>query len=153
MNSTIPELAERLETAQTQLLDALDGATDRELYTTPSEDEWTVAQVCAHVAELQPLWMGKIAAMDSEPTVARSEADAAARAAAITDHASDPLAMIVERLGDANSQALELLRGMSSTDLERRSSLGKTATELIESHVIDHVEAHARQIGETRRSV
>lgn len=150
MNDQLSDLATRLETAQKRLMDSLEAATDRELYTTPAEGEWTVAQVCAHVAELQPLWMGKIAAMDRESKVARTEADVEARGAALRDHASDTLATIVERLDDANSRALERLREVTVSDLERRSSSDKTATELIESHVIDHVEAHARQIAETR---
>ena len=57
---------------------------------------------------------------------------------------------LAKNVDDANSRALERLREVTVSDLERRSSSDKTATELIESHVIDHVEAHARQIAETR---
>ena len=149
----IESLAARLEKAQNQFVESLHGATEHELYTPPSEGEWTLVEVCAHVAEFQSLWMGKIAAIDQEPTVERNEAEAHARASAIRDHASDSLPIIIGRLGNANSRALKALRGMKMSDLEQCSSAGKTAAELIQTKVIEHVEVHTLQIFNTRRAV
>ena len=62
--SGVGEMATRLEASQGALMDALDGITEAELHTPPSEGEWTVAEICAHVIEMQPLWAGKAARIE-----------------------------------------------------------------------------------------
>ncbi len=145
-------VASQLEAAHRQLTASIDGVTDAELHSVPAEGEWSVAQVCAHVVEMQVLWMAKIADMARVPELARTEDDQKAREAAITDHAADPLPTIETRLQEANHQALDLLRGMESDFIDRPFG-EETPRQSIDRIITSHIEGHARQITEARDAI
>ena len=153
MVDNIEELAVRLERAMRGLIGELDGIGDAELYTPPAEGEWSVAQACAHVVEMEVLWMRKAASLVGQPEIGRTDAEVERRTAEIAGHARDPLETIVERLRDANRQALRILRDMRPADLDQPGTLRGPVTgrQLIERVVIEHVEDHAAQVAEARR--
>ena len=74
--SGVGEMATRLEASQSALMDALDGITEAELHSAPSEGEWTVAEICAHVIEMQPLWAGKAARIEGVSDLGRTPEEA-----------------------------------------------------------------------------
>ena len=148
----IQRVASQLESAHRQLAAALDGATGAELYTAPVEGEWTVAQVCAHVVEMQVLWMAKIADVATTPELARTDEDQRDRQMAVSDHANDPLPTIEARLQAANEEALGLLRGMAGDFIDRPFG-DETPQQSIDRLITSHIEDHARQITEARNSV
>ena len=154
MPDSIEELAVRLDRTMRVLVGELHGISDAELYTPPAEGEWSVAQVCAHVVEMEVLWMRKAANLAEQPDVARTEEEVERRLAEIAAHARDPLDTIVQRLRDANGQALSILREMRPADLDQPGTLRGPVTgrQVIERVVIEHIEEHATQIAEARGS-
>jgi uncharacterized damage-inducible protein DinB len=132
------------------LIGELQGISDAELYTPPAEGEWSVAQACAHVVEMEVLWMRKAASLAEQPDIARTDAEEERRLVEIDGHARDALETIVQRLRDGNEQALGVLRGMRPADLERPGNLrgSLTGRQVIEQVVIEHIEEHAAQVAE-----
>ena len=155
---SIQELTEELRKAQQEVVASLAGATERELHTAPEPGEWTASEVAAHVIEMQAMWMEKIANADSEPDLARSHSEIERRTASVEAHSGDDLKTVTRRLGESCERTLEILGGMSPSDLERPVTYGHGAAsgiaiEAARSLVISHLSEHAQQIAETRRAV
>ncbi len=147
----VEEMATRLESAQSALMDALDGITDAELHTPPSEGEWTVAEICAHVIEMQPLWTGKAASIGTASEVGRTAAEAERRKVEIEMHASDDAGTVRERLAAAGAEALGILRDMGDAGLDASDAMGSlTGRGVIERYIIGHMAEHAAQIEQVR---
>ena len=114
--------------------------------------------MAAHVIEMQAMWMEKIANADEEPDLARSHSEIERRTASVEAHSGDDLGTVTRRLAESCGRTMELLQGMSSSDLERPVTYGHgaasgTAIEAARSLVISHLSEHAQQITETRRAV
>ena len=155
---TIESLAQELQSAQQEVVASLAGATERELHTAPGEGEWTASEVAAHVIEMQAMWMEKIANADEEPDLARSHSEIERRTASVEAHSGDDLGTVTRRLAESCGRTMEILQGMSPSDLDRpvtygHTSASGTALEASRSLVISHLSEHARQITETRQAV
>ena len=151
---TIEMLAQELQAAQQEVADSLAGATEPELHTAPEPGEWTAA----HVIEMQAMWMEKIANAGEEPDLARSHSEIDRRTASVEAHSGDDIAIVTRRLSESCDRTLEILGGMSPSDLERPVTYGPsaasgTALEAARSLVVSHLSEHAQQIMETRRAV
>ena len=154
---SIYELAEELQGAQREVLASLSGASEHELHTAPGEGEWTASEVAAHVIEMQAMWMEKIANADSEPDLARSHSEIERRTASVEAHSKDDLGTVTRRLAESCGRTMEILQGMSPSDLNRpvtygHTSASGTALEAARSLVVSHLSEHAQQITETRRA-
>lgn len=155
---SIEKLAQELQAAQQAVVASLAGATERELHTAPGDGEWTASEVAAHVIEMQAMWMEKIANADQEPDLARSHSEIERRTESVEAHSGDDLGTVTRRLAESCGRTMEILRRMSSSDLERPVTYGHgaasgTALEAARSLVISHLSEHAQQITETRRDV
>ena len=86
-------LQQLLRSAHQVVVHAIEGITEKDARQVPAPDEWTVAQLLAHIAEIQDFWMGKAVLITKEvdPNITRSDVENDRRAAAVTDHASDPI--------------------------------------------------------------
>jgi uncharacterized damage-inducible protein DinB len=91
-----------LEAAQRLVIDALKRISESELHTAPAEDEWTVAEIGAHVIEMQTLWLKKVSNVDQEPKLGRSAKEIERRTGEIEAHAEDDIDLVRRRLQDAN---------------------------------------------------
>ncbi|MXY44883.1 MAG: DinB family protein [Dehalococcoidia bacterium] len=153
----IQKLAQELQTAQQEVVVSLAGASERELHTAPEPGEWTASEVAAHVIEMQAMWMEKIANAGQEPDLARSHSEIERRTESVDAHSGDNLDTITRRLAGSCGRTVEILQGMSSSDLDRPVTYGHTAAsgtalEAARSLVISHLSEHAQQITETRRA-
>ena len=155
---TIESLAQDLQAAQQEVVASLAGASERELHTAPGDGEWTASEVAAHVIEMQAMWMEKIAKADCEPDLARSHSEIERRTASVEAHSGDDLETVTRRLAESCGRTMELLQGMSSSDLDRPVTYGHGAAsgiaiEAARSLVVSHLSEHAQQITETRQAV
>ena len=144
-SDAITHLGQHLEAAQQGLAASLKGITDSELHTAPEEDEWTVAEVCAHVIEMQPMWLQKIANAAEDPDLERSVAEIDRRTAAVDAHAGDDIDVVRRRLREANDVTLAVLRGIEPSTLATQTNRG-TAEEAVRTLVIDHLWKHTEQV-------
>ena len=53
----IQALQQLLRSAHQDVMEAIDGIAELEIRQVPVPDEWTVAQLMAHIAEIQYFWM------------------------------------------------------------------------------------------------
>ena len=154
---TIEILAQDLRAAQQDVVDSLAGASDVELHSPPAPGEWTASEVVAHVIEMQPMWMAKIANAGHESDLARSHSEIERRTDSVDTHSGDDIDTIMRRLAESNDETSRILQCMSSSDLEVPVTYGHGASsglarEAMRSLVIGHLSEHARQIAETRRA-
>lgn len=154
---TIEILAQDLRAAQQEVVDSLAGASDAELHSPPAPGEWTASEVAAHVIEMQPMWMEKIANASQESDLARSHSEIERRTASVDAHRGDDIDTVMRRLAESNDKTSHILQGMSPSDLDVPVTYGHGASsgvarEAMRSLVIAHLSDHARQIAETRRA-
>ena len=104
----IPVLQQKLRLAHQAVMDSIDGIAEAEIRQVPAPGEWTVAQLLAHIAEIQYFWMEKAVLITSEddPNITRSDVENDRRATAVADHAGDPLDDLVRGLTTANESAV-----------------------------------------------
>ncbi|MDO8532477.1 MAG: DinB family protein [Dehalococcoidia bacterium] len=151
--STVAGLATRLEEAQKDFLQALRNIPPSVFSKAPSADDWTVAQVVGHAAEIQTFWVGQAEsiAREDNPLIGRlAEADKCSRSHSTGEGAPRDPRHAVERFDAASTEALRRLRAFRDADLLRQGHRldGKLvgAGQLIEDSVISHVAEHARQL-------
>ena len=147
----VEEVAARLEAAQGAFMDSLDGITEVELNTPPADGEWSVAEICAHVIEMQPLWAAKAADIGAASGVGRTAEEAERRGAEIDKHAGDDAATVRGRLTDAGAEALDILRGMGDADLDASDATGEfTGRGVFERYIVAHMDEHSAEIRRVR---
>ena len=104
----IPALQQLLRSTHQDVMEAIDGIAELEIRQVPVPDEWTVAQLMAHIAEIQYFWMEKAVLITKEfdPNITRSDVENDRRAAAVVDRAGDSLEEHIWSLTAANESAV-----------------------------------------------
>lgn len=156
-NGEITKLQDGLRAARGAVLASIDGVSEEEAQTIPEPDEWTVAQLLAHIAEIQAFWMERaiLITREDNPEIARSAVENDLRVDAVEDHSQDSLEDLKGRLAAANDEAVAAVAGIDPVDLDRpghREANPITAGGVIE-YLAGHVRLHAEQITETRRII
>ena len=154
----IPTLQQLLRSAHQAVMDSMDGVTEGEVRQVPAPGEWTVAQLLAHIAEIQYFWMEKAVLITSEddPNITRSDVENDRRATAVADHAGDPLDDLIRGLATANESAVATTGAIAPRDLAALGHRGENNPITVEGVVhflASHMEEHARQIRESRRLI
>ena len=139
--------------------DVIDGIVELEIRQVPVPDEWTVAQLMAHIAEIQYFWMEKavlIIQEDDPNIITRRDVENDRRAAAVEDHARDSLDELIRGLAAANESAFGATGRIATGDLGilgHRGENNPIAVEGVIRYLASHVEEHADQITESRRLI
>ncbi len=156
-NQEILQLQEGLRSAKDEVLSAMDGTTEPEARQIPAPGEWSVAQLLAHIAEIQVFWVGKavLITQEHDPQISRTDVENDLRLAAVTDHSQDSLDGLKRSVISACEEAAAEVRNIVPEDLSRpgrRESNPMTAADVIQ-YVARHVRDHANQISEARRLI
>ena len=151
-------LREGLRSAHRIVMDAVDGIAEPEIRKVPVPDEWTVAQLMAHIAEIQYFWMEKavLITQEDDPNITRSDAENDRRAAAVKDHAGDSLDELIRGLAAANESAVGATGRIALEDLGllgHRGDNNPITVEGVIRYLATHVEEHANQITGSRRLI
>ena len=140
-------------------MEAIDGIAELEIRQVPVPDEWTVAQLMAHIAEIQYFWMEKavlITQEDDPNIITRRDVENDRRAAAVEDHARDSLDELIRGLAAANESAFGATGRIALGDLGilgHQSENNPITVEGMIRYLASHVEEHANQITESRRLI
>ena len=154
----IQALQQLLRSAHQDVMEAIDGIAELEIRQVPVPDEWTVAQLMAHIAEIQYFWMEKavLITQEDDPNITRSDVENDRRAAAVEDHAGDSLAELIRGLAAANESAFGATGRIAPGDLGILGHRGENNPITVEGmirYLASHVEEHANQITESRRLI
>ena len=155
----IQALQQLLRSAHQDVMEAIDGIVELEIRQVPVPDEWTVAQLMAHIAEIQYFWMEKavlITQEDDPNIITRRDVENDRHAAAVEDHARDSLDELIRGLAAANESAFGATGRIATGDLGilgHRGESNPIAVEGVIRYLAFHVEEHADQITESRRLI
>ena len=154
----ISALQEMLRAAHQVVMKSIDGITEPEIRQVPAPDEWTVAQLLAHIAEIQDFWMEKavLITKEDDPNITRSDVENDRRSAAVVGHAGDSLEDLVSGLAAANVSAIAITGDIPPADLSilgHRGENNPVTVEGVVHYLATHVEEHAAQIVESRRLI
>ncbi|PKB71360.1 MAG: hypothetical protein BZY87_05765 [SAR202 cluster bacterium Io17-Chloro-G6] len=152
----ILKLQQLLRSAHQVVMDSIDGMTEDEARKVPEPGEWTVAQSLAHIAEIQTFWIEKavLITKEDDPNITRSDVENDIRAAAVADHAGDPLDDLIRQLGAANESAIATAGNIAPEDLPTLGHRGEDNPITVEGviqYLASHMEMHAVQITTSRR--
>ena len=120
----------------------------QKLYEPPAENEWTIMQNLAHVAEFMPYWANEVAKLVANPgqKFGRVMTDER-RIKFISDHEHDTLPQIRSLLPTSYARLEEVLGTLKDSDLELtgihvrygEKSLDWFIEEFVTKHMSDHV--------------
>jgi len=153
----IRRLQDGLRAAKERVDSAIAGITEAEAQQVPAPGEWSVAQLLAHIAEIQVFWVGKAVLITKEhdPQISRSDVENDLRLAAVTGHARDPLNVLIQSVETACDEAVAIIGQIDLKALDRpghREANPMTAGGVID-YVARHVSDHAVQITEARQLI
>ena len=158
IDSRIRELQEALLGAHAQVARAVEELSEAEAHQVPAPGEWTIAQLLAHIAEIQAFWTAKaiLITQEDDPNITRTAVENDIREAAVTGQAHDSMADLLPRCQEANQRAIQLIGGIDPAYLERPGHRGEDNPITVQGVIrflIGHVEEHVRQIAESRRLI
>lgn len=130
----------------------------QKLYEVPAENEWTIMQNLAHVAEFMPYWANEIAKLVANPgqKFGRVMTDER-RLKFISDHENDTLPQIQSLLPISYARLEEVLSTLKDSDLELigiHIRYGEKSLDwFIEDFVTKHMSDHVVQLREELKGV
>jgi len=150
-------LQEGLRAAHAEVIASVEEVSEVEAHQIPEPDEWTVAQLLAHIAEIQGFWMEKavLITKEDDPQITRTAVENDIRIAAVIDRSQDSVADLLTRVARATEDAIATAGGIDPKNLSRpghREDNPMTVAGVIE-YIAAHVKNHAAQIDETRRVI
>ena len=154
----ITALRQLLRSAHRDVMDAVDGIAEPEIRKVPAPDEWTVAQLMAHIAEIQYFWMEKavLITQEDDPNITRSDVENGRGGGGGGGGPGDALDELVRGLAAANESAIDATGRIAPGDLGilgHRGDNNPITVEGVIRYLTTHVEEHATQITETRRLI
>ena len=157
IDSEIQRLQDELRSAREAVLAAIQGVSEDDAHKIPAVDEWSVAQLLAHITEIQGFWVGKavLITKEDDTQIPRTAVENDIRSAAVANHAQDNLADLTHAMVEACDDAVATIGNIDPKNLDRpgyREANPITAGGVIES-VAQHVRDHAIQITEARESI
>ena len=154
----VKELQEGLLAAHAQVVDSVEGLSEADAHRVPAPGEWTIAQLLAHIAEIQSFWTAKaiLITQEDDPNITRTGVENDIREAAVTGQADDSMADLLPRCGEASERAVQLIGEINPEDLDRPGHRGENNPITVHGviqYVTGHVEEHVGQIAESRRLI
>ncbi len=153
----IENLQQGLRAAHTAVIASAQGVSEEDAHQIPEPDEWTVAQLLAHIAEIQGFWMEKavLITKEDDPQITRTAVENDMRIAAVEDRSQDSVTDLLAQVAAANEKAIATTASIDPKDLNRpghREENPMTVAGVIE-YIAGHVRLHAGQIIESRRII
>jgi uncharacterized damage-inducible protein DinB len=151
-------LQQLLQAAHQTVMNSIECVQEAEIRQIPAPDEWTVAQLLAHIAKIEYFWMEKavLITKEDDPNITRSDVESDRRTAAVVGHAGDSLDELVKSLAVANESAVKATGEISASDLAKQGHRGENNPMTVEgviTFLAQHMEIHARQITESRQQI
>jgi uncharacterized damage-inducible protein DinB len=154
-NPQVAAIRQHVAQSYNELNTLLDGPVGtlyaEKLYQTPTENEWTVMENLAHIAEFMPYWADEVARLVARPgqPFGRTAADEG-RQAALREHGHDSLTQVRAALPTSYAHLDAVLSKLNDSDLDltgHHSSRGeKTLGWFIEEFIVRHLHDHVVQI-------
>jgi uncharacterized damage-inducible protein DinB len=143
--SSIPAIISYLEFGRSELLQTVEGLSDRELTQIPIYESWTIKDVLAHVIGWDQ-WVIKnlpLILQNRASEIARVDAEAQNRRS-LEAWQDKPLAEVLTTIKSTHQQIVDIISSLDHVEIDmRRERNGRTVT--IRSYVIEVMVEHERQ--------
>ncbi|PLS18540.1 hypothetical protein CVD28_05215 [Bacillus sp. M6-12] len=153
MSKTVEQYKSEIEIEIDQITKLVDGISDEKLFWKPSEDEWSIVQVLAHVEEILNYWVDELNRVISTPDAAWGRGfDDPARLDAVRQAHTRSFPEVMEGIGKAKNKVLTAFNEYKEQDLSieaphRNPKFGvKNMHFLVEHFIVEHLEKHITQI-------
>ncbi|MCL0047510.1 DinB family protein [Dehalococcoidia bacterium] len=157
-NTGVEDIVEELKDSQTQLLNTVGQLSEKTAHLVPGPDEWTVAQLLAHIAEIQEFWTAKAILMTKEdrPEITRNSIENDIREQTVRNKAGSRISELLEQCQNVHEATIRNLGSISPSDLQRPGFRGEnnpvTVIEVLHS-LVEHINEHIEQIERTKRLI
>lgn len=161
-NPKVEAIRQSVQHSYTALNEIIDGPLAKldpqKLYQVPAENEWTIMQNLAHIAEFMPYWANEVAKLVAHPgqNFGRVMTDER-RLKFISDHEHDTLPQIRALLPERYAQLEKVLSNLKDSDLELTGAhvrYGEKSLDwFIEDFVTKHMSDHVVQLREELQDV
>ncbi len=152
-SATPGELVGRLQSALAGTLTEADRLHLRDAYARPAAEEWSAAEILAHLAEMLPYWAEQARAVaargqDGEP-FGRTQDDPD-RIAAVRQHARDDLRELAAGVRASLDRAAAVLGAIPEPGWQRTGRHARrgemSVTQIVEQFLVEHAEEHGQQL-------
>ena len=150
------QLVSAIRAGRAHLLAACAGLTDEALRLRPSEDEWSIIEVVAHLADVDRHWLGQALAIRDNAQHIFVHFDDERWKAEHLDVRQQPVAEILLRTGATHETVLRALSHLSDADLRRAAKHPRGVTYTVGDvflRYVRHDENHAEQIAAIRARI
>ena len=157
-NTGVEDIVEELKESQTQLLNSVGQLSEENAHLVPAPDEWTVAQLLAHIAEIQEFWTAKAILMTKEdrPEITRNSVENDIREQTVINKAGSRIPELLAQCQSIHETTIMTLRSISPSDLQKPGFRGEnnpvTVIEVLHS-LVGHINEHIEQIKRTKRLI
>ena len=157
-NTGVEDIVKELKESQTQLLNTVGQISEETAHLVPAPDEWTVAQLLAHIAEIEEFWTAKAVLMTKEdrPEITRNSVENDIREQTVINKAGSRISELLEQCQNIHEATIRTLGSISPRDLQRPGFRGEnnpvTVIEVLHS-LVRHINEHIEQIERTKRLI
>ena len=157
-NTGVEDIVEELKESQSQLLKTVGQLSEENAHLVPAPNEWTVAQLLAHIAEIQEFWTAKAVLMTKEdrPEITRNSVENDIREQTVLNKANSSIPELLNQCQNIHEATIETLSRISPRDLQRSGFRGEnnpvTVIEVLQS-LVRHINEHIEQIERTKRLI
>jgi uncharacterized damage-inducible protein DinB len=150
-SSRAAALADELANARRALVAACEAVPAERFTSGPGGEEWSAAQVMAHVIEAEDMNLAMVERMlrMDNPQIGRIDHYAARRLGAVAEHGQDSREEAIRRLREQGERFDRQVRELSDADLARTGqhlTYGPMTVEKLLAQLASHMQAHAEQI-------
>ena len=126
-NTGVEDIIEELKRSQTQLLNTVGQLSEENAHLVPATDEWTVAQLLAHIVEIQEFWTAKAILMTKEdrPEITRNSVENDIREQTVINKAESQVSELLNQCQIVHEATIRTLRTISPSDLQRPGFRGE----------------------------
>jgi hypothetical protein len=153
MTKTVETYKVEIESSIIQLVDLVEGTPDNQLYWKPSEQEWSLIEVLAHVEEVVNYWVAELEQVISSPGTAWGRGmEAPARLEAVRNAPNRTLDDVKIGINKAKAYTVGAFERIKEEDLNiesphRNPKFGiKSMRFLVDHFLVEHLEKHVVQV-------
>jgi uncharacterized damage-inducible protein DinB len=153
MSKTVDVYKLEIKKSINQLVALVEGTPENQLYWKPSEQEWSLMEVLAHVEEVVGYWVTELQRVIASPGTAWGRGmDDPARLEAIKNAPNRSFEEVKEGINKAKTLTLAAFDRIKDEDLEiesphRNPKFGvKNLRFLVDHFLVEHIEKHVTQV-------
>ena len=156
--ANIESIQKGLKESHKQVIHSVKKISEEQTHLIPAPNEWIVAQLLAHIAEIQQFWTSKAILMINEdcPKITRNAVENDIREQTVINKAYESVTELLAQCQRIHEETVASLQTIGPSDLQRSGFRGEDhPVKVIEvpQSLIMHINEHIQQIGTSMRLI